>query len=99
MQKIESLDPTIELDDNAPPEYKCPITLSIMIDPVIMSDGQTYERSAIEKALEINPVSPCTREPMEIESAIPNYALKNLIEKYVQDYKQRNNIKSIDGFD
>ena len=99
MMETESWDPITELDENAPPEYKCPITLSIMIDPVIMPDGQTYERHAIEQALEINPISPVTRRPMEFEDAIPNYALKNLIAKYVQNYKQKKNIKSIDGLD
>lgn len=99
MMETESWDPITELDENAPPEYKCPITLSIMIDPVIMPDGQTYERHAIEQALEINPLSPVTRRPMEFEDAIPNYALKNLIAKYVQNYKQKKNIKSIDGLD
>ena len=30
-----------------PQEFICPITRSIMDDPVICSDGYTYERSAI----------------------------------------------------
>lgn len=30
-----------------PQEFICPITLSIMDDPVICSDSYTYERSAI----------------------------------------------------
>ena len=67
-----------ELDENAPPEYKCPITLSIMKDPVIMPDGQTYEREAIERALNINPISPITRKPMSMRYALTNYALKSI---------------------
>jgi len=68
--------------DNVPNEYLCPITLSIMEDPVLMPDGQTYERSAIEIALSVSPLSPITRQPMKIEDAVPNYALKSLIESY-----------------
>ena len=67
----------------APKEYLCPITLCIMKDPVIMPDGQTYEREAITKALAANPFSPLTKKPMNIKDAIPNYALKSMIEKYV----------------
>lgn len=97
MRKTEDL--ITELDENAPREYKCPITLSIMRDPVIMPDGQTYERHAIQRALEINHTSPVTRQQMNIESAVPNYGLKSLIEKYVQNYKQKNNIKPNERFD
>ena len=43
-----------------PKEFLCPITLAIMRDPVIMSDGQTYERKAIEQALKVSPLSPIT---------------------------------------
>lgn len=73
------------LDADAPPEYLCPITMSIMKDPVLLPDGQTYERSAIERALQSNPVSPLTRQPMDISQAKPNYALKSLIEKYIKE--------------
>lgn len=75
------------LDTNAPPEFLCPITMSLMKDPVLMPDGQTYEREAIRMALRVNPVSPVTRQPMNIDQAITNYALKNLIEKYIEDKK------------
>ena len=67
-----------------PKEFLCPITLSIMRDPVIMSDGQTYERSAIEKALQASPLSPITKQPIKMEDATPNYALKSLIENYLK---------------
>ncbi|KAK8852664.1 hypothetical protein M9Y10_017653 [Tritrichomonas musculus] len=80
------LDPMADLDVDAPPEYICPITMSIMKDPVIMPDGQTYEREAIQKALNVNPISPITREPMDMEDAKTNFALKSLIEKYVKDH-------------
>lgn len=77
-----------DLDVDAPPEFMCPITMSIMRDPVIMPDGQTYERSAIESALKVNPISPLTREPMDMNQARTNYALKTLIDKYIQDHLQ-----------
>lgn len=76
----------LDLDVDAPPEFLCPITMSIMKDPVLMPDGQTYEREAITRALQVNPVSPLTRQPMDIKDAKTNYALKSLIDKYIQDH-------------
>ena len=67
-----------------PKEFLCPITLSIMKDPVLMSDGQTYEKSAIEKALAISPLSPITKQPLSMKDAKPNYALKSLIENFLK---------------
>lgn len=70
-----------------PDEYLCPITLSIMTDPVIGSDGRTYERSAITQWLRSHPHSPLTREPMTLSSLKPNYALKSAIERYQKGNK------------
>lgn len=87
-----------DLEVDAPPEYLCPITMCLMKDPVIMPDGQTYEREAIQKALEANPVSPLTRQPMDMKDAKTNYALKSLIDKYIQEHihEVEDNDKPID---
>ena len=66
-----------------PKEFLCPITLAIMKDPVIMQDGHTYEREAIKKALQASPYSPLTKKPLNMKDAVPNYALKSMIEKYL----------------
>ena len=68
-----------------PKEFLCPITLAIMKDPVIMSDGQTYERKAIEQALKESPLSPITKKPISMKDALPNYALKSMISKYLDN--------------
>jgi hypothetical protein len=57
----------------------CPITRTLMIDPVIAPDGFTYERESIENWLRSNRTSPNTREFMRNDLK-PNRALKNLIE-------------------
>ena len=63
-----------------PNEFICPITLEIMSDPVICSDGNSYERKAI---LQIrDSLSPLTREPIDKNNLIPNRALKNIILHY-----------------
>ena len=70
-----------------PDEFICPITLCIMKDPVIMPDGQTYEREAIANHLKASPLSPITRKPLNMKDATPNYALKNMIEKFLNGGK------------
>ena len=57
----------------------CPITCELFVDPVVGSDGHTYERSAIERVLQADyPTSPMTREPME-RTVFPNLTIKKLI--------------------
>ena len=63
-----------------PHECMCPITLDCMIDPVICSDGHTYERSAITHVLySKKPYSPITREKLNKNIIIPNINIKKLI--------------------
>lgn len=66
----------------APEEYLCPINLTIMNDPVIGSDGRSYERAAITQWLRTNPHSPLTRQPMTVSALKPNYALKTAIDRF-----------------
>lgn len=65
-----------------PDEFLCPITLTLMSDPVIGGDGHTYERSAITQWLLTNPHSPLTRQSMTAQSLKPNYALKTAIDRF-----------------
>ena len=62
--------------------FLCPITQAVMMDPVIGSDGITYERTAIESWFATGKnTSPMTRQPMASTSLVPNYALKAMIEE------------------
>ena len=65
-----------------PSQFMCPITYSLMMDPVIGSDGQTYERSAITNWLSANHTSPMTRQHMDVRALVPNIALRESIEQY-----------------
>ena len=60
----------------------CPITQNVIFDPVIGSDGKTYERNAILEWLINNNTSPITRQPMTANSLTTNYAVKYLIDLY-----------------
>ena len=67
-----------------PEEFLCPITATLMTDPVLGSDGHTYERSAITEWLTHHQTSPITRETMTISGLKPNYALKAMIDRSVR---------------
>ena len=45
-------------------EFLCPITHDLLREPVCASDGQTYERAAIEKWLRSKNISPMTGEEL-----------------------------------
>ncbi|KAF4357672.1 U-box domain-containing protein 15 [Cannabis sativa] len=71
-----------------PHEFLCPITLEIMIDPVIVASGQTYERASIEKWLFSNRRScPKTGQTLDHLSLAPNFALKNVIRQWCEQNK------------
>jgi ubiquitin-protein ligase len=55
---IQSFDDTDHL--KTPPEIVCPISHSVFEDPVITSDGFTYERLSIERWFQIRHSSPST---------------------------------------
>lgn len=68
--------------DTIPDEYKCPIGMDIFSDPVIASDGHTYERENITKWLETHQFSPMTRQHMTLGNLVTNYALRDAIDRW-----------------
>mmetsp|Transcript_24544 Transcript_24544/g.34293 ORF Transcript_24544/g.34293 Transcript_24544/m.34293 type:complete len:152 (+) Transcript_24544:39-494(+) len=58
---------------------QCPITREVMKDPVICSDGHTYERSAIQQWLQRHNTSPKTNLPLASNVLIPNHSLRSII--------------------
>ena len=76
-----------------PDEFICPITLEIMTEPVLCSDGYTYERNAILQIRGSH--SPMTREIIDKTKLIPNRALKNTILRYIEE-KQKAELEKIE---
>ncbi|KAA8519929.1 hypothetical protein F0562_014161 [Nyssa sinensis] len=67
-----------------PDDFKCPISLEIMTDPVILSSGHTFDRSSIQRWIDSgHRTCPITKLPLsEPPSLIPNHALRSLISNY-----------------
>mmetsp|Transcript_8198 Transcript_8198/g.14899 ORF Transcript_8198/g.14899 Transcript_8198/m.14899 type:complete len:451 (-) Transcript_8198:31-1383(-) len=60
-------------------EFLCPITRLLITDPVIASDGHTYDRPAIERWLKTHSTSPKTGSQLPTKSLVPNITLKRLL--------------------
>merc|ERR1719204_1538603 len=61
-----------------PKHFLCPITYSLMNDPVVAADGFTYERDAIARWLAKNQTSPMTGEII-LPTLTPNFLLRSMI--------------------
>ena len=45
-----------------PPDFRCPITMCLMRDPVILATGHSFERQAIQRHLATKNTNPITSE-------------------------------------
>ena len=71
----------------------CPIRHTLMVHPVLISNGRTYERSAIQEFFEyqhlmdIRPICDDLRQPLDNLHMVPHDTLKNIIEQFVKKYE------------
>ncbi|CAI0468020.1 unnamed protein product [Linum tenue] len=67
-----------------PDDFKCPISLELMSDPVILPSGHTFDRSSIQRWLDAgHRTCPITKLPLpDHPYLIPNHALRRLISNY-----------------
>ncbi|XP_072964846.1 U-box domain-containing protein 5-like isoform X1 [Typha angustifolia] len=70
-----------------PEEFCCPISLSLMYDPVVIASGQTYERACIEKWFsEGHDSCPKTEKKLANFSLVPNTCMKDLISNWSREH-------------
>ncbi|GAQ78929.1 hypothetical protein KFL_000210150 [Klebsormidium nitens] len=63
-----------------PDEFRCPVSLDLMADPVILDSGHTFERAYIQKWLDDgHRTCPISRKPLMTLKLIPNQTLKGMI--------------------
>ncbi|EXC04705.1 U-box domain-containing protein 13 [Morus notabilis] len=71
---------------NIPDEFRCPISLDLMRDPVIVASGHTYDRNSIAQWINSgHHTCPKSGQRLIHMALIPNYALKSLMEQWCQD--------------
>lgn len=76
--------------ENLTNDLICPISGEIFKDPVIASDGFTYEREMIEKWLEWNDTSPLTNMQLINFELFPNLTVKKLVSDFLELEKTEN---------
>ncbi|EOD05168.1 Hypothetical protein EMIHUDRAFT_220284 [Emiliania huxleyi CCMP1516] len=69
-------------EEEPPADFICPITTEIMVEPVVAADGQSYERTAIERWLATKSTSPLTGGELEHSILIPNHNLRRTIREW-----------------
>ncbi|CAM8896858.1 unnamed protein product [Rhodiola kirilowii] len=68
---------------SVPEEFQCPLSKGIMMDPVVVSSGQTYDRASIQKWLKAgNMTCPRTLQVLAHTFLTPNIIVRDLIEKW-----------------
>ncbi|KAB2011063.1 hypothetical protein ES319_D10G289200v1 [Gossypium barbadense] len=71
---------------NVPDEFRCPISLDLMKDPVIVASGHTYDRSSIAQWINTGHYTcPKSGQRLIHMALIPNYALKSLVHQWCQE--------------
>ncbi|KAK4357612.1 hypothetical protein RND71_023222 [Anisodus tanguticus] len=68
-----------------PEELRCPISLQLMYNPVIIASGQTYERICIEKWFsDGHNTCPKTQQELPHLGLTPNYCVKGLVASWCE---------------
>lgn len=81
-----------------PDDFRCPISLELMRDPVIVATGQTYERSCIQRWIDCgNKTCPKTQQMLPNFSLTPNYVLRSLISQWCEEHNVEQPVGSING--
>ena len=94
IQKIKEVSDTQieeEIDtDDIPDEFVCPISGSLMEDPVILPvSKEVLDRSSIKRILLSDPMDPFTRTPLTEDMLIPNTKLKAEKDAWKESYLKR----------
>nr|XP_024362904.1 U-box domain-containing protein 13-like isoform X4 [Physcomitrium patens] len=72
---------------NIPDDFKCPISLDLMRDPVIIATGQTFERLCIQKWLDSGKKTcPKTGLSLPHTHLTPNHVLRSVIAEWCTLY-------------
>lgn len=84
--KVDFQEEKSETEINIPNHFRCPISLDLMKDPVILSSGITYDRENIERWVEAgNKTCPVTNQVLQSFGQIPNHAIRKMIQSWCVD--------------
>eukprot|EP00249_Psilotum_nudum_P019222 c27150_g3_i1 orf=767-2713(+) len=68
-----------------PDDFRCPVSLELMKDPVIVASGQTYDRAYIQRWLDAgHKTCPKSQQVLPHLVLTPNYVLRSLIAQWCE---------------
>ncbi|TKY63621.1 U-box domain-containing protein 16 [Spatholobus suberectus] len=71
-----------------PADYRCPISLELMRDPVVVATGQTYDRVSIKLWMDSgHNTCPKTGQTLSHTDLIPNRVLRNMIATWCREQR------------
>ncbi|KAL9644006.1 hypothetical protein ABK040_005474 [Willaertia magna] len=82
----ENIEKQIEEWKNKLNKFACPINQQIMINPVIIETGHTFERKSIEEWLKLNNTCPLSRNVLKFKTLTPNFSLKSTINEKIEKF-------------
>ncbi|KAJ8618753.1 hypothetical protein MRB53_014939 [Persea americana] len=100
MEELESLEEVFmkaaeaDTPTEVPDYLCCKLTLDVFRDPVITPSGITYERAEIIHHLEkVGKFDPVTRDPLDQRQLMPNLAIKEAVQAYLDKHGWAYNMK------
>ena len=85
---LDRLTPRTVADDDEPSvELLCPITHALMMEPVVIASGHTFEKAAIEAWFSRSNTNPLTGEALSHTHTIPNISVRTLCKDYLSQRK------------
>ncbi|KAF2577215.1 hypothetical protein F2Q68_00006097 [Brassica cretica] len=74
-------------NDTLPEQFKCPLSLTVMYDPVIISSGHTFERMSIQRWFDLgNDTCPVSKRVLDDFTLQSNVAMKDQISKWCKKH-------------
>ena len=87
---LDACDATTDDKFKPPRQYFCPLSLEAIRDPVVCSDGNTYEKAYIQRHIAMSGArSPLTRENLSCSFVFPCNAIRTLMTEWAQDAAKR----------
>ncbi|KAF8407568.1 hypothetical protein HHK36_006702 [Tetracentron sinense] len=81
--KNQNPDGNLNMEVSIPINFRCPISLELMKDPVTLSTGITYDRENIETWIEAgNQTCPVTNQVLKTVDQFPNHVIRKMIQDW-----------------
>ena len=77
---------TVDLSQEVPEEFICPLTQDIMEYPLLTKYGFTFEKAAIVDWVDQSQTCPMTRRHLTVSGLVRNVALEEKIRRWKQDH-------------